>query len=216
MAGSADCGEMSRLFLESLAVQGVQEKSNLLRFLSPEAEAIVVNQWTTNGKPLVRGNAIYDALIYNWVGHADDFSRDDKVNGNNTGYNISPSSQLLDAAGTKGQNSDNPVSIFFGHTLVQLTIAGKVRWLDPSYGVEYVGDSNDERLMDFENRMLYGFREGLASDLEVALDRDLNNDGRITPDSKIDAARMYHYDLVRRQNPLKAELEVEVGTQSGW
>jgi len=214
LAGSVNCGSVSELFLASLAVQGVQEKSNLLRFLSPEA--IVVNQWTTNGKPLVRGNALYDALIYNYVGHADDFSRDDKVNGNNTGYNISPSSQLLDAAGTKGQNSDNPVSIFFGHTLVQLTIAGKVRWLDPSYGVEYVGDSNDERLMDFENRMLYGFLEGLASDLEVALDRDLNNDGRITPDSGIDAARMYHYDLVRRQNPLKAELEVNVGTQSGW
>jgi hypothetical protein len=58
---------MSRLFLESLAVQGVQDKSNLLRFLSPEGEAIVANQWTTNGKPLVRGDAIYDALIYNWV-----------------------------------------------------------------------------------------------------------------------------------------------------
>lgn len=106
--------------------------------------------------------------------------------------------------------------MFQGHTLVQLTIDGKVRWLAPSYGVEYMGDSNEERLIDFENRMLYGFLEGLASDLEIALDRDLNNDGRITPDSQIDAARMYHYRLVRRQNPLKAELEVLIGTKSGW
>lgn len=106
--------------------------------------------------------------------------------------------------------------MFQGHTLVQLTIDGKVRWLAPSYGVEYMGDSNEERLIDFENRMLYGFLEGLASDLEIALDRDLNNDGRITPDSQIDAARMYHYRLVRRRNPLKAELEVLIGTKSGW
>ena len=99
--------------------------------------------------------------------------------------------------------------MFQGQPLVQLTIDGKVRWLAPSYGVEYMGDSNEERLIDFENRMLYGFLEGLASDLEVALDRDLNNDGRNSQISRCSFARLPHLPesgcLVWRSRSLKLE-----------
>ena len=180
------------LFLNVLAVQGIAQENSRVYCTAN----FVVNAWQPMGTQIQAASGLVDVIIYDV---AAEFS---KFNTDRTGYNIREDSQLGDVAGPGGQNSSNPLADFSNHNWVQLTIAGQVRWLDPSYGVEYVGTNETERKNNFEDTAVYGFIVGTI-DLELAMQLDLDGDGQITDDANF--TNDFLYDAIRRQIPGQVE-----------
>lgn len=88
--------------------------------------------------------------------------------------------ELEDRQGLPGQNNVNPASVFEQHIFVQVELPGSgvTKWLDPSYGVEYVGASHESRLSDFEDNYLDYFAVlGDANVNEAAIGIDLDGNG---------------------------------------
>jgi hypothetical protein len=78
-------------------------------------------------------------------------------------------------------------------------VGGVVRWFDPSYGVEYVGNTDLARINSFEDQSLYGLIQPDVADLEIKLNVDLDSDGNITPDSGM--TNNVKQIAVKRQQP---------------
>ena len=212
--GSGRCGDFASFFLDVLAAQGIHQDNNLVHI----SDNIFVNNWLPQGPQVNTNQGLVDVVVYDFVGDTDtdgDGFNDvvPKINANATGYNVSPQSQLTDGQGLPGQNSPNPRASFMGHQWVQVTVAGQVRWLDPSYGVEYVGANAMAKLNDFEDKALYGFIVGGVVDLELAMNLDLDRDGNITADA--DVSDFYYYDAIRRQSPGMVEVNHAFNTWTG-
>lgn len=114
-------------------------------------------------------------------------------------YVLNQHTQLQNVAGTAGQNSPDPRADFVGHQWVRYEINGQMRWLDPSYGLEYTGANDDAKVSDFEDKALYGFRQADLDDLELKLNADLDGDGNITNDAGTSPDFIVKQIVVRRQ-----------------
>ena len=110
--------------------------------------------------------------------------------------------QLSDVEGLAGQNESNPRANFgspSGHVFTRYVVNNEVRWLDPSYGVEYVGSTDLERILKFENTAVYGTGRPGFADLEILMDKDLDGDGEIT--NADGQTYGFEHHVVNRQNP---------------
>lgn len=77
-----------------------------------------------------------------------------------------------------------------------------MRWFDPSYGKEYSGTTDEERIIDFEDKAVYGIKVENVDDiidLEIKMNRDLDGDGSITTTES--QTFDFQYYTIRRQRP---------------
>jgi hypothetical protein len=88
---------------------------------------------------------------------------------------------VQDEAGVRGQGVQNPASLFGNHQFVQVSLGGVTKWLDPSYGLEYEGATDDDRLLDFDNKAIAGYFVIVWATVKEAklgmMGVDLNGDG---------------------------------------
>ena len=180
------------------------EEGHTVMVVTPSV-AFLVKGWTPQSTQVSVDNELFDVIVFDAFG--DEQSPYYKTNG----YNIRSDSQLKDAAGLPGQNSPNPKADFSDHAWVRWSVNGVIRWFDPSYGVEYAGATDDDKLLSFQQAAIYGFfdQAATADDIELLLQLDLNRDGRITaddeldpnPDDDIDLSTLYYW-LVRRTSQM--------------
>ena len=93
-------------------------------------------------------------------------------------YALASDTELIDGAGIPGQGIvANPKSIFLNHVfLAYQKLDGTFRWLDPSYGKEYVGATFYEKKLEFE-KLLYGIGTPLEPNSGRGYDVKIHNPG---------------------------------------
>jgi hypothetical protein len=199
-----ECGGFADFFLHVLMAQGISQQDPFVQVSS----SILVQRWEPQGQQIVTPNGQVDVVLFAPFEETDD--RDAPFTAMFTEardrYNLNEFSQLRRLPGLAGQNSPAPRADFgleSGHIFVRLVIGGVTRWLDPSYGVEYAGDTDDERINSFEDQAVYGLiqdGEGEAvSDVEIALGVDCDGDGNITSDEAM--TKVVKQIVVKRQKP---------------
>jgi hypothetical protein len=108
-----------------------------------------------------------------------------------------------DEVGVRGQGVQNPASLFGNHQFVQVSLGGVTKWLDPSYGLEYEEATDDDRLLDFDNKAIAGYFVIVWATVKEAklgmMGVDLNGDGDT-------ADEVGAWALLARPNPLGNQL----------
>ena len=218
--GNCTCGGIALLFNSILHAEGLDqtgqeglEEGHTVMVVTPDV-VFLVKGWTPQSAQVLVDSELFDVVVF------DAFGDVQKPYYKNTGYNIRSDSQLKDAIGLPGQNSPNPKADFSDHAWVRWSVNGVIRWFDPSYGVEYVGATDDDRLLSFQQTAIYGFTDfaATASDIELLLQLDLNRDGHITvddeldpnPDDDIHLSTLYYW-LVRRSSQSEVDARLKAG-----
>jgi len=193
----AACEGLSNLFVDILKAQGIDRPDEMVSISTP----IVTQSWETNGAQVEGTNGPVDVIVFGSVPDSPNVNDqlDAMFGEDRDHYELSPHSQLKNVAGVPAQNSADPRSDFANHVWLSFVINGETRWFDPSYGVEYVGATDEARKNDFEDKMLYGFIIDDVEDLELKLNADLNGDGQITDDEGLGEDFLYVQRAVKRQ-----------------
>lgn len=192
------CGAFADILVATMQIQGIDQQEEFVQVTT----SILVNNWEANG-PQVEG---YDVIVFR--PHDFDLFGVDlpryKYGDNLDSYMLNQESQLTRPEGIPGQNFKNPRADFgggSGHTFVRYIVNGQMRWFDPSYGKEYLGATDEERIIDFEDRAVYGIRmeDVKIIDLEIKMNRDLDGDGSITATGSQTFG--FQYYTIQRQRP---------------
>ena len=133
--GDGQCSAWALLFIDMLKVQGINYSDELATFVpskSSQAAGFLISTWTFKGE----GTSGLSTFPYENITMTSDYPGTDKYKW--------IKEDVKDDDGIKGQNNENPASIFIQHYAV--AIGGK--FYDPSYGVTY--------------KNLQGFKENLA------------------------------------------------------
>jgi len=194
-----NCGAFADIFVASMQVQGVDQTNEFVQVTT----SIFVNNWKPNG-PQVEG---HDVIIFRPYESGLEFFDPEaffanKYGNNLDSYLLNQHSQLARMKGIPGQNEENPRADFggdAGHAFVRYFVNGEMRWFDPSYGKEYFGSTDEKRIIDFEDKAVYGIAGDNIVDLELKMNRDLDEDGSITTEE--DQTFDYQYYTVKRQRP---------------
>lgn len=142
------CGPWYDLLRQTFFVQGVANVKSVEVRPYLGNERIVIKKWIPTTLPVgatakIKFDANADAAGHNAAGN---------------GYAFASDTELIDdLSGVEGQGiNTNPMSIFLNHVFLQYQkLDGTFRWLDPSYGKEYLGATIDDKERDFE-KLLYG------------------------------------------------------------
>ena len=196
---NGNCGSFADLFVNAMLNQGINQEKEFVQVTT----SIFVNNWTPTGNQIDG----FDIFIQPAYGDQDDIPSASDVldlmySETRDRYVLHEHSQLVDVDGVPGQNESNPRADFGGlggHTFVRYVVAGQMRWLDPSYGTEYFGADDTQRIIDFEDKSVYGTFDHELENLEQRMGLDLDGDGSIT--STDDQTYVYRYEVVKRQRP---------------
>jgi hypothetical protein len=128
------CTAWADLFLEALKSQGIDgDLGAVYKNIGPANanEAFLVNDWQF----VMANNKANNKNVYPYL------------NGAKENYLVAGSAKdnefkfdpegVKDLPGVKGQNTENPRSIFNNHAIVKLTAKGAAMYFDPSYGLTY-------------------------------------------------------------------------------
>jgi hypothetical protein len=198
------CGSWAKLFLDVLKAQGIRFTENYV-IAVPAAMTLgipdtyicgfLVKDWKFNDAGGVAGNAVkrdpgteIDRLIttheFKWLNVISlDPSSDPwpRVAAAGNQYEWIYGGDVQDEVGVRGQGVQNPASLFVNHQFVQVRLGGVTKWLDPSYGLEYEGATDDDRLLDFDNKAIAGYFVIVWATVKEAklgmMGVDLNGDG---------------------------------------
>lgn len=159
------CGSWARFLLDVLKAQGIDPgkpaaissvplvaSNKVYLLITPidgaDKRLVINNWWKTAGPQLLPG----ETAKIKFASSADPTGHD----ATQSKYDLDPSTELDDFQGLRGQNNPNPKSTFLDHAIVRLYIDGTWKWLDPSYGQEYEGATDELKKNDFESKALFG------------------------------------------------------------
>ena len=139
------CAQWQQFFTYVFDVQGFTDVRNVtVNSNDPTHPALIMNNWTPQ---VPTGQAELKIRVTNPSG----------LNLNGTDYEYDSTTELRYTSGLESQNNSLPQGIFIdGHVFARILYADHQRWLDASYGVEYVGASSAARVEEFERTSLYG------------------------------------------------------------
>jgi hypothetical protein len=216
--GDGQCGSWAKLFLDVLKAQGIRFTGNYV-IAVPAAMTLgipdgvrygfLVNNWKFNG------TGIADAAVVRAAGHPVDVAISNGftyLNVISTTYmsNVPRISadgksyewlyqQVQDEVGVRGQGVQNPASLFGNHQFVQVSLGGVTKWLDPSYGLEYEGATEDDRLLDFDNKAIAGYFVIAWATVRETVVGDLNGDSKLED--------VLAWILLAKQNPAGSNVQ---------
>ena len=173
-ANDGQCGSWADLLIRVRQVQSIDDPDEYVVFESTNSntnnESFAVKNWTFSGTG-TSGNPAYPYLNICPLGNGSLNANANAVYGQNS-YNWAYA-EASDSAGTEGQGTQNPASLFGNH---QVMISGE--YYDPSYGLKHAS------LADIDTNAIDGFFVVAALNLdEATYNLDLNSDG-----DKTDAA----------------------------
>jgi hypothetical protein len=210
--GDGQCGSWAKLFLDVLKAQGIRFAGNyVIAIPAPMTLGIpggvgygfLVNNWTFNG-PGIAGTAVVrssgdpiDVAISNGFTYLNVISITrmsdlPRISADGKSYEWLYQ-QVQDEVGVRGQGVQNPASLFGNHQFVQVSLGGVTKWLDPSYGLEYEGATEDDRLLDFDNKAIAGYFVIAWATVRETVVGDLNGDSKLED--------VGAWILLARQNP---------------
>jgi hypothetical protein len=155
------CGAWTRLFVEVLNTQGFELVGAVQLTSANETKPfMVMNGWVSQGQHAAgTDKKIRFHTSATQLG----------LNQSNSDYALDTTSELTYPNGLPSQGINNrPAGIFSDHVFAFVVYNGAQRWLDPSYGAEYVGANWHAKMTDFETKALYGIA---SRDLFNPLDR---------------------------------------------
>jgi hypothetical protein len=206
------CGAFASLFVDTVKAQGIDRQDEIVY---TDTDSLVIKSWTPVGPQVDVNGTLLDVAVY--VPAEDDGNVNNMLDTIYTPqrnqYVLNANTQLTRTPGIPGQNAPNPRADFLGHVWVRYVIGGQMRWLDPSYGIEYLGANDTARTNSFEDQSVYGFAQANIPDLELKLNADLDGDGQITNDAGMDSDYVVKQLVVRRQSPNVKETTIKFKDQ---
>lgn len=169
------CGSWARFMNDVNKAQGIDRMSEWVTMGANHDDGFIVKNWGFVGPgqaaAAIQGNV--GPYTHMNIIHANG----DIIAPNRKGYHWDWF-EVNDQAGAPGQSNSNPASLFNRHFFLRYNIAGQDRWFDPSYGVEYVGLTEFQRLQNFEDVAIEEYFSGFNATVDGSvIGYDLNRDG---------------------------------------